>query len=224
MSRLDRKFLERIGLLFYLGAIGLVKRVFDVVLAVCGLTVLAPLFLIVSALIKFDSTGPIFYRGLRVGQFGKLFRIYKFRTMVEDAEVIGGPSTGFNDPRVTSVGAYLRKYKLDELPQLINVLNGEMSVVGPRPQVERYTKRYSGEETLILSVRPGITDYASIKFINLDRLLDEEGIDDKYLREVEPEKNRLRIEYVKNKSFRTDLKILFQTFIQLLKIRSLWSI
>jgi lipopolysaccharide/colanic/teichoic acid biosynthesis glycosyltransferase len=115
--------------------------------------------------------------------------------MVPNAERIGGPSTGLNDPRLTKLGTFLRKYKLDELPQLINVLKGDMSIVGPRPQVEEYTKLYNDEEKIILSVKPGITDYASIRFINLDQILGDANVDEKYLREIEPEKNKLRIKY-----------------------------
>ncbi len=148
----------------------------------------------------------------------------KFRTMVPEAEKIGGPSTALNDPRVTSIGRCLRKYKLDELPQLINVFRGEMSIVGPRPQVEQYTRLYTEEEKIILSVKPGLTDFASIRFINLDALLGEENVDEKYLRTVEPEKTRLRMEYAKNPSFGKDMKILFLTFLQMFRIRSLWNI
>ncbi len=143
--------------------------------------------------------------------------------MVPEAEKIGGPSTALNDPRVTSTGKFLRKYKFDEFPQLINILRGEMSFVGPRPQVEKYTRLYTEEEKVILSVKPGLTDYASIRFINLDALLGDGDVDEKYLRIVEPEKNRLRVEYAKNPSFLKDMKILFWTIIQMFRIRSLWN-
>jgi lipopolysaccharide/colanic/teichoic acid biosynthesis glycosyltransferase len=144
--------------------------------------------------------------------------------MVPEAEEKGGPSTALNDPRLTKIGVFLRKYKLDELPQFINVLIGDMSVVGPRPQVEQYTKLYKDEEKIILTVKPGVTDYASIRFINLDQILGDERVDDKYLREIEPEKNRLRIKYAKEHSFRIDCKIIFLTMLQLSRIRSLWNI
>ena len=143
--------------------------------------------------------------------------------MAENAEKIGGPSTALNDPRLTRTGRFLRKYKLDELPQLINIILGEMSLVGPRPQVEQYTRLYNEEEKLILSVRPGLTDYASIKFINLDEILGDGEVDEKYFREVEPEKNRLRIRYVKECSLWVDLRIILQTLLSLFKIRSLWN-
>jgi lipopolysaccharide/colanic/teichoic acid biosynthesis glycosyltransferase len=143
--------------------------------------------------------------------------------MVAGAERIGGPSTAFNDPRLTKIGMFFRKYKLDELPQLINILKGEMSLVGPRPQVEQYTKLYNEDEKIILSVKPGLTDYASIRFVNLDKILGDNQVDEKYLKEIEPEKNKLRIKYVKEQSFLTDVKILFKTVCMLLKIKSLWN-
>lgn len=201
----------------------MLKRSFDLFFSVIALIGFAPLLLILAVLIKWDSPGPIFYRGVRTGFHGKPFRIYKFRTMVPDAERRGGPSTALDDPRITRIGGFLRKYKIDELPQLLNIVRGEMSFVGPRPQVERYTRMYTPEEQIILSVRPGLTDYASIHFIHLDALLGNEDVDEKYLRDVEPEKNRLRIQYARNPSFRTDLKILYLTLCRLLKIRSLWN-
>lgn len=201
----------------------MIKRSFDLVFSVIALAGVSPLLLILAAVIKRDSPGPVFYRGVRTGLHGKPFRIYKFRTMVPDAERMGGPSTALDDPRVTRIGRFLRKYKIDELPQLLNIVRGEMSFVGPRPQVERYTRLYTPAEQIILSVKPGLTDYASIHFIHLDAILGNEDVDEKYLRDVEPEKNRLRIQYARNPSFRTDLKILYLTLCRLLKIRSLWN-
>ena len=166
------------------------KRIFDFTMALCAIILLWPLLLMIAALIRIQSPGPIFYRGVRSGIHGNSFRIFKFRTMVPNAEKIGGPSTALNDPRLTPAGKFLRKYKLDEFPQLINILIGDMSFVGPRPQVEKYTKLYSGDEMFILTVKPGLTDYASIHFINLDAILGDENVDEKYLREIEPEKNR----------------------------------
>ena len=200
------------------------KRLFDITTCLIAFPFLLPFFAITAIAIRLDSSGPVFYRGWRTGLGGKPFRIFKFRTMVVDAEKIGGPSTALNDSRLTSVGKFLRKYKLDEFPQLINILIGDMSFVGPRPQVEKYTKLYSGDEMLILAVKPGLTDYASIHFINLDAILGDENVDEKYLREIEPEKNRLRIKYAKENSFRIDMKILAMTFFQMLKIRSKWNI
>ncbi len=187
------------------------KRMFDIFFSVGGLIVLSPVLFLICLMVKATSRGPVFYRGVRSGMNGRPFRIFKFRSMVPNAERIGGPSTAMNDPRLTGVGKLLRKYKLDELPQLMNILAGDMSFVGPRPQVLEYTKRYKGEEELILSVKPGLTDYASLKFINLDELLGDGNVDEKYLGEVEPEKNRLRLLYVKRCSFGEDLRILFKT-------------
>jgi lipopolysaccharide/colanic/teichoic acid biosynthesis glycosyltransferase len=201
----------------------MIKRFLDLFFAAIALILLFPVFLLVAIVIKISSPGPVFYRGVRTGVNGKSFQMLKFRTMVKDAEKIGGPSTALNDPRLTEIGKFLRKYKIDELPQLINILLGEMSFVGPRPQVEKYTSLYSGEEKFILSVRPGLTDYASIRFINLDKILGDENVDEKYKKEIEPEKNRLRIKYVREQSLWTDFKILSQTFISLFKINSLWN-
>jgi lipopolysaccharide/colanic/teichoic acid biosynthesis glycosyltransferase len=200
------------------------KRIFDVAISSIALLALCPLFAMVAVTVKLSGPGPIFYRGMRSGLHGKPFHILKFRTMVTNAEEIGGPSTALHDPRLTSVGKILRKYKMDEFPQLLNILKGDMSFVGPRPQVEKYTNLYSGEEKIILSVRPGLTDYASIQFIDLDAILGDDNVDEKYLREIEPEKNNLRIQYVRNLSFWTDMKILFLTFLQLFKIPSRWNI
>ena len=186
-----------------------------------GLMLFSPLMIFVALLIRLDSPGPVFYLGIRVGLNGKKFKIFKFRTMVENAEKIGGLSTALNDTRLTKIGRFLRKYKLDELPQLINIIIGTMSFVGPRPQVEKYTNLYNEEEKTMLSVKPGITDYASIKFINQDQILGDESVDTKYLLEIEPEKNNLRMQYAKEQSFLIDLKILFITFVQILRIRSI---
>ena len=197
------------------------KRIFDIFMSFFGLIILFPLFLLVALLIKISSPGPVFYRAERTGLDGKLFRIYKFRTMVKDADKLGGPSTALNDPRLIKFGKFFRKYKIDEFPQLINILLGEMSVVGPRPQVEKYTKLYNDDQKIILSVRPGLTDYASIKFVNLDQILGDDQVDEKYFREIEPQKNLLREKYVREHSMWIDIKILFQTLITMLKI---WNI
>lgn len=201
----------------------LVKRPLDFILALTGLVVVAPVIILISFIIKGGSPGPIFYRGIRSGLNGGSFRIFKFRTMVDDAEKLGGPSTALNDPRLTGIGKLLRKYKLDELPQLFNIISGEMSFVGPRPQVEKYTKLYEGEENLILQVRPGLTDYASVHLIHLDALLGDDNVDEKYINEIEPIKNKMRIKYAKEISFWVDTKIFFMTIFQLFKIRSKWN-
>jgi lipopolysaccharide/colanic/teichoic acid biosynthesis glycosyltransferase len=194
----------------------MVKRVLDVLFSSVALLVLSPVLCIVAVAIKATSPGPVLYCGLRTGLHGVPFRMYKFRTMVNDADRIGGPSTALNDARLTALGKILRKYKVDELPQLFNVIKGDMSVVGPRPQVERYTSLYQGEETLILTVRPGLTDYASIHFFNMDEVLGDGDVDDKYLREIEPKKNALRIRYVKEQSLIMDMKIIAWTMRGLL--------
>src|SRR3972149_9022096 len=144
----------------------MLKRLFDIVFSLLGLMLTTPILLILAILIKREDGVPVFYRGVRVGLHGNPFRIFKFRTMVVNAEKIGGSSTADDDPRITRIGKFLRKYKLDELPQLINVFKGEMSLVGPRPEVQQEVSLYSEEERALLSVRPGITDYASIKFHN----------------------------------------------------------
>jgi lipopolysaccharide/colanic/teichoic acid biosynthesis glycosyltransferase len=192
------------------------KRAFDLTGALCGLAVLSPLMLAIAAAVKLDSWGPMLYLGTRTGQGGKPFRMFKFRTMVSNAERIGGPSTGLGDPRVTRVGRFLRRYKLDELPQLINVVRGEMSLVGPRPEVPQYTAEYRGDELLILTVKPGITDFASLEFIRLDEALGSHEPDRVYEEKVRPVKNALRVRYAREQSFRTDLSILFRTLRRLL--------
>ena len=136
----------------------MLKRLFDIIFSFLGLVALLPLFMLIALLVKLDFRGPVFFRGIRVGRFGKPFKMYKFRTMVANADELGGSPTADNDPRITRAGRFLRKYKLDELPQLIDVLKGEMSLVGPRPEVEEYVKLYSEEEKAILSVCPGMTD------------------------------------------------------------------
>ena len=199
------------------------KRTFDLAFTLLLLVALSPLLLLVSSWILVTTGRPILYRGNRVGLHGLTFNMYKFRSMVPNAEQIGGPSTALNDLRLTKTGKLLRKYKLDELPQLFNIVKGNMSFVGPRPQVEKYTSLYNEEEKKILTVRPGITDYASIHLIHLDSLLGDCDVDEKYLNEVEPLKNQLRLKYVYEKSFWTDIKILFLTFAQLFKIKKLWN-
>lgn len=192
-----------------------IKRIFDVIVSAIGLIILSPLMLVIAYLIKREDGGPVFYRGVRVGRYGKPFRIYKFRTMVVDAEKLGGPSTADDDPRITRIGRVLRKYKLDELPQLINVLKGEMSLVGPRPEVKFYVDMLSEEEReLILSVRPGITDWASLW--NPDEGAVLAGSDDPektYMEKIRPTKIKLQLKYVKERSFWTDLKIIFLTIL-----------
>lgn len=187
-----------------------VKRFFDVACSLILLSILLPFFLLVALVIKIDSKGPVLYFGERVGLNNKKFKIYKFRTMRPNAE-LHGTTTTINDPRITKIGTFLRKYKLDELPQLINVIKGDMSLVGPRPEVEEHTSEYSEEEKQILSVRPGITDYSSIEFYNLAEVLGPNDPHRVYVTKIRSQKNQLRLLYVKNKSFSEDIKILFNT-------------
>ncbi|MBI1977880.1 MAG: sugar transferase [Candidatus Omnitrophica bacterium] len=190
----------------------LAKRLFDIFLAGFFLVLLSPIFLIVALIIKASSPGPVFYGGIRAGQGGRLFRMLKFRTMIANADKLGGSSTPEDDPRLTRVGRFLRRYKLDELPQFLNVLLGEMSFVGPRPQVEWATKLYTDEEKVLLSVLPGITDYASIRFRNEGEILRGSSDPDRdYFEKIASEKIRLGLEYVKNRSLKVDLRILLAT-------------
>jgi lipopolysaccharide/colanic/teichoic acid biosynthesis glycosyltransferase len=188
------------------------KRLFDIAAAAAGLLLLSPLFAFIALHIRREDGGPVFYRGDRVGRHGRLFQIYKFRTMFVNAEKAGVSSTSEDDPRITRIGKSLRKYKLDELPQLINVLSGEMSLVGPRPQVKWAVDRYSDDEREILTVRPGITDYASLHFSNEGEILKgSKNPDQDYLEKIHPLKTRLALKYVRNHSMLMDIKIILKT-------------
>ena len=190
------------------------KRLFDIAVSFAALVCLAPVFAVLMALIKLEDGGPLFYRGVRVGRFGKHFRIFKFRSMVPEADKLGPSSTAEDDPRITHIGRFLRKYKLDELLQLLNVLMGAMSFVGPRPQVPWAVDLYTSEERALLSVRPGITDYASICFRNeADILSGSTDPDRDYLEKIAPEKIRLGLEYVNNRTFWLDIKIILATVV-----------
>jgi lipopolysaccharide/colanic/teichoic acid biosynthesis glycosyltransferase len=198
----------------------MVKRSLDVVVSALALALLAPLFVALAVAIKLDSPGPVFYRGVRVGRFGVPFRMFKFRSMVADAERIGGSSTADSDPRITRVGRVLRRYKLDELPQLIDVLRGTMSLVGPRPQVPEDVALYTPAEREILTLRPGITDDASIRFHNEGEILRGSPDPDRaYVALIREEKLRLCVEYVRRHSVRGDLRILWRTAAALLSSR-----
>lgn len=193
------------------------KRPLDVACALVGLVLLSPVFALISLLIIKSDGRPVFYRGMRVGRGGRDFRIWKFRTMVRDADRIGGTSTPDDDPRLLKVGRILRDHKLDELPQLINVLRGEMSIVGPRPQVRWAVERYSDEERALLNVRPGLTDPASLRFSNEGALLaGADDPDDEYYRVIHPEKMRLSLEYVRAPSLATDLRLILRTAARVL--------
>lgn len=194
------------------------KRIFDIICASIGLFVLCPLILWIAWRIKLEDGGPVFYRGKRIGLNGRPFHIFKFRTMVVDAEKLGSSSTSKDDARITRVGGMLRKYKLDELPQFINVFTGEMSIVGPRPQVQWAVDLYSPREREILSVRPGITDMASVVFANEEEILKGSTDPDMdYMNKIHPEKMRMSLEYVKSRSFAGDVKIILHTIGAIVK-------
>lgn len=193
------------------------KRLIDFVVSSLVLFLVWPLLVTAAIAVKLSGPGPIMYRGIRAGLHGRQFRILKFRTMVVDAERLGGPTTGTNDPRITRAGAFLRRTKLDELPQFINVLAGDMSLVGPRPEVLEYTRRYTGEERCILCMRPGITDYASIEFADLDDRVGSDDPDRFFCEHILPRKNDLRVRYVKDWSLASDVVILWSTFARVMK-------
>lgn len=194
------------------------KRLMDVTISGCALLVLWPVLLLIAAAIKIDDPGPVFYRQVRVGRNGKEFRIFKFRTMVVDADKKGLSITVGRDSRITRVGALLRKSKLDELAQLINVFTGEMSFVGPRPEVPRYVRLYTPYQRQVLLVRPGITDYASIAYRNENDLL--EGADDPekmYIEQIMPDKIELNMKYLREISPAADIRLIFKTIAAVIR-------
>ena len=188
-----------------------VKRVIDFVFALLFFIILLPVFAVVSLLIYTDDGSPVFYRAQRGGYKNKTFRIFKFRTMVKNADKIGGGTTALGDSRITKSGALLRKTKLDEIPNLINILRGEMSFVGPRPELLLYTTQYTKEQECIMWVRPGITDRSSIVYIAQDEIVGEEDPVANFERLILPEKNRLRVEYAKTQSFGLDCRLILET-------------
>lgn len=194
-----------------------IKRCIDFVLGLILFIICIPFYIVITIAISSHDGFPVLYKAPRGGYHNKTFKICKFRSMVKNADKIGGYTTAFHDPRVTKVGAVLRKSKLDEIPQLINILKGEMSFVGPRPEVLEYVNRFTGIEKYILEVRPGITDYSSIRFANLDELVGEKNVDEYFQKEILGQKNALRIQYVSEISFRTDVKIFFTTITTVLK-------
>lgn len=196
------------------------KRVFDIVASGIGLIVLSPLFLILAIWIKLDSKGPVFYRQVRVGLHNKDFRIFKFRSMRVGSDKGSLVTIGGHDPRITRSGYFIRKFKFDELPQLINVFVGDMSLVGPRPEVRHYVDYWTPEQMHVLDVRPGITDPASIKFRNENELMEQAEDPEKYYIEViMQEKLKLYLEYVANHSFWGDIGLIFKTFWVIVKER-----
>lgn len=194
------------------------KRIFDFIMSGLGLVCLSPLFLVLAIWIKCDSKGPVFYSQIRVGRGNKDIRLFKFRSMRPDSDKLGLITVGGHDPRVTRSGYYIRKYKLDELPQLINVFIGDMSLVGPRPEVRKYVNMYTSEQMHVLDVRPGITSLASIYYRNEnDILAAAENPDKFYVEKVMPDKIAIDLEYVDKANLMTDIKLILSTFSTIIK-------
>ena len=193
-------------------------RFFDFILSLVGLVVLAPIFIVLAIWIKIDSKGPVFYKQVRVGRNGIDFGLFKFRSMVVDADKKGLITVGGRDPRITRSGYFIRKYKLDELPQLINVLVGDMSLVGPRPEVRKYVELYTDEQQKVLSVKPGITDYASIEYVDENEILGKSSDPEKvYIEEIMPEKIKYNMKYINNKSLFEYFKIILLTVLKIVR-------
>lgn len=193
-------------------------RFFDFILSLVGLVVLAPIFIVLAIWIKIDSKGSVFYKQVRVGQNGIDFGLFKFRSMVVDADKKGLITVGGRDPRITRSGYFIRKYKLDELPQLINVLVGDMSLVGPRPEVRKYVDLYTDEQQKVLSVKPGITDYASIEYMDENEILGKSSDPEKtYIEEIMPEKIKYNMKYINNKSLFEYFKIILLTVLKIVR-------
>lgn len=192
------------------------KRLFDIVSSGIGLLCLAPVFVVMAIWIKLDSRGPVFYRQTRVGRYGRDFRIFKFRSMRVGSDKGCQITVGERDPRITRFGYFIRRYKIDELPQLINVFLGDMSVVGPRPEVRKYVDLYSEEQRKVFQVRPGITDLASIKYRNENELLSQvDDPDTYYIDVIMPDKLTINLEYIRHQSFMGDIKIIFNTLFKI---------
>ncbi len=193
------------------------KRLFDILASGLGLVVLSPLFAVLAVWIKADSRGPVFYRQTRVGRDNKDFRLFKFRSMRPDSDKLGLITVGGHDPRVTRSGYYIRKYKLDELPQLINVFKGDMSLVGPRPEVRKYVDMYTPAQMRVLSVRPGITSLASIRYRNENDILAVADDPDRcYVEKVMPDKLAIDLEYVGRATLWNDIRLIFSTFKEII--------
>lgn len=193
-------------------------RFFDFILSLVGLVLLAPIFIVLAIWIKIDSKGPVFYKQVRVGRNGIDFGLFKFRSMVVDADKKGLITVGGRDPRITRSGYFIRKYKLDELPQLINVLVGDMSLVGPRPEVRKYVELYTDEQQKVLSVKPGITDYASIEYMDENEILGKSNDPEKtYIEEIMPEKIKYNMKYIQNKNVSEYFKIIFLTLFKIVR-------
>ena len=195
----------------------MIKRLFDILSSLVGLVILCPILFIISLVVVSTSRGGVFYTQIRVGKNSKEFKLLKFRTMKPDSDKSGQLTIGDNDSRITGVGSLLRKFKLDEIPQLLNVIKGEMSIVGPRPEVPKYVNLYSKEQLKVLSVRPGLTDLASIEFINENEILgNSENPEKEYVEVIMSTKLELNIQYIENQSFLGDIKLIFRTFGKIL--------
>ena len=195
----------------------MLKRLFDIFCSSIGLVILSPILLLLALLIKFESKGPVFFLQTRVGLNNKDFKLFKFRSMFMDAEKRGQLTVGMRDPRITRTGYYLRKFKLDEVPQLLNVIKGDMSLVGPRPEVRKYVNLYNTKQMQVLSVRPGMTDYASIKFINENELLAQANDPEVfYINVIMPQKLELNISYIEQKGFFKDISLILKTCLKII--------
>ncbi|OGC21366.1 hypothetical protein A2291_07710 [candidate division WOR-1 bacterium RIFOXYB2_FULL_42_35] len=191
----------------------MLKRTLDIIISLLGLVFFAPLFLVLAVLIKLESPGPIVYRGIRVGKDGKLFKMFKFRTMVPNADKLGGSATAGDDPRLTKIGKIIRRFKFDESAQLINVLKGEMSLVGPRPDVPLFVNMYTEEEKAILSVKPGLTDWATLWNPDQSKILEGSSDPERmYLEKIRPTKIKLQLKYVREHNLLIDMKIFLLSF------------
>lgn len=196
----------------------IIKRIFDLIASSFAIIIFSPVLIIVSLSIKLYDSGPVFYRAPRTGKNNVPFKMFKFRSMVLNADKIGAASTTLSDPRITPMGRFLRKHKLDEIPQLFNVLLGQMSIIGPRPEIKKFTDLFNEQEKMILSVKPGISDYASVKFSDEGKILEGSDDPDKaYFELIRPKKIELQLQYVKEKSLATDLKIIFLTLAAIIK-------
>ena len=196
----------------------MIKRLFDVFFSLSCLMLLSPVFILIAIIIKLDSKGPVIYKQKRVGHLGKIFLLYKFRTMFDKSDTKGLLTVGDKDNRVTKFGYLIRKYKFDELLQFFNVLKGDMSIVGPRPEVEKYVSLYDGQQKRVLDVKPGITDSASILYRNESEVLSKQSNpEDYYIKEILPMKNKMGLDYIDKQTFFNDLKIIFQTIYTIIK-------
>lgn len=196
----------------------MVKRLFDIFFSLLGIIILLPVFIVISFFIVIDSKGGIFYKQERIGKNAQPFKLYKFRTMYSNSDKKGLLTVGFKDNRITRIGYFLRKYKIDELPQLINVFIGNMSFVGPRPEVEKYVKLYNETQRKVFNVKPGITDWASIKYVHENEILAASNNPEKtYIEEIMPAKLLLNLDYVQKNSFFTDIKIMLLTLKAIIK-------